>query len=134
LYEADVQTTPEPTRPRKATVAAVLLLLFGGIGILTTLALLSVDDHGQSVPTAVSVLLYVQFLFSATLVLCGVLIWQGCRPWARLLAIVLCSFNIVGCLVALFTGAILQALWGIGINVGLIGLLSNDEVREWCDR
>ena len=51
LYEADVQSTPEPaprTRPRKATMVAILLMVFGGLGILLALLLLSIVNDSSS--------------------------------------------------------------------------------------
>lgn len=135
MYEAGVRSDPEPTRPRRATTAAVLLGVFGLLGILSALLLRSVVgdsvDHGQSVPAVLYVLVYAQFALSATQAICGVFVWQG-RSWARVVAIVLCSVNIVGAVVSLFTGAVLQTIAGLALNIGLLRLLNNDDVREWC--
>jgi hypothetical protein len=140
VYEAGVQSTPEPTqptRPRKATLLAVLLMVFGGLGLLVSLLLLAgVNDtagHGQSVPAYVYVLVYAQFLLSATQGASGFFVLRG-HNWARLLAIGLCSLNIIGGLVSLSTGAIFQAISAVAINVALIRLLNDHEVQAWCDK
>jgi len=125
------------TRPRQATILAVLLAVFGVIGLFSAYLLqLVVTDstsHGQSVPAVLYVLVYAGFAFAAAEALCGIFIWQG-RAWARILAIVLCSVNIVGAVVSLFSGAIPQAIAGVAINVGLLRMLNNEDVRDWCDR
>ena len=138
MYEAGIQSNPEPTRPsrpRQATMLAVLLGAFGVLGILLAFLLRSIvgdsADHGQSVPAVLYILVYAQLLLSATQAISGVFIWQG-REWARVLAIVLCSVNILGAVVSLFTGAILQAIGALAINIGLLRLLNNEDVREWC--
>jgi hypothetical protein len=63
----------------------------------------------------------------------GVFVLQG-RNWARLLAIGLCSVNLLGAVVSLFTGAIFQAITAFAINVALIRLLNDYEVQAWCDK
>ena len=138
MYEAGVQSNPEPTqptRPRKATVLSILLIAFGGLGFLFAILLMSLvtDSHGASVPAYMYILVFVQFALSGAQAVSGVFVWQG-RNWARVLAIALCSLNILGAVVSLFTGAILQAISGIAINVGLIRLLNDYEVQAWCDK
>jgi hypothetical protein len=140
LYEAGVQSNPEPTlpsRPRQVKTLAILLIVFGVLGLLFALLLMSIVSdsagHGQSVPAVLYVLVFAQVALSAAQAITGVFVWQG-RSWARVLAIVLCSVNIVGALVSLFTGAILQAISGAAINVALIRLLNNDEVQVWCSK
>lgn len=140
MYETDVQNNPEPTRPsrpRQITVLAVLLTVFGLLGILAAALLMSIisdsADTGRSVPAVLYLLGYAQFALSATLALCGVFVWQG-RSWARVLAIALCSVNLVGALVTLISGAVFQAIAGFAINVALIRLLTGSEVQAWCDR
>lgn len=139
MYEA-VQNTPEPTRPsrpRQATMLAVLLVVFGGLGLVAALLLMSIvgdsADHGQEVPAFLYVLVYAQFVLSVALAACGIFVWQG-RSWARILAIVLCSLNIAGGVVSLFSGAVFQAVAGIAVNIAMLRLLNNDDVRAWCDR
>jgi len=140
LYEVGVQSNPEPTRPRRprqATTAAILLVLFGALGIVMAFVLRMVvsdsTDHGQSVPAVLYVLVYAQFALSATQAISGVFVWQG-RSWARGLGIVLCWVNIAGGVVSMFTGAVVQAITGIGLNLAMLRLLSSEDVREWCDR
>lgn len=140
MYEASVQRNPEPTppsRPRQATMLAVLLLIFGGLGIVVALLLTSIvddsADHGRSVPAVLYVLVYAQLLLSTTMSAAGAFVWQG-RSWARVLGIVLCSVNVAFAFASLFTGAVLQGLMGIAINVALLRLLNDYEVRVWCIR
>ncbi|MEU4162952.1 hypothetical protein [Actinoplanes sp. NPDC026670] len=118
-------------------MAAVLLAMFGGLGFLYAFLLMSAvsdsSDHGQSVSAVLYVLIYVQFALSAAQVICGVLVWQG-RNWARVLAIVLCSINILGAVVSLFSGAVFQAIAAIGVNAAMLRLLSGYEVQVWCSR
>ncbi|HKT00579.1 MAG TPA: hypothetical protein VJT31_13675 [Rugosimonospora sp.] len=131
-------TPPVPaTRPRQATLLAVLLAVFGGLGICAGYLLLSIVNdsasHGQSVPAVLYVLVYGQFALAAAEAVCGVFVWQG-RAWARTAGNVLCSVNIVGAVLSLFAGAIPQAIAGIAINIGLLRLLNNEDVRDWCSR
>ncbi|MFG1604880.1 hypothetical protein [Actinoplanes sp. NPDC049265] len=140
MYEAGVQSNPEPTRPtrpRKATMLAVLLIVFGVLGILASFLLLSIvndsSGHGQSVPAFLYVLVYAQFMVSAAQAVSGGFVLQG-RNWARVLAIALSSLNLVAAVVSLFTGAIAQAISGLAINIALIRLLNDYEVQAWCDR
>lgn len=140
MYEAGIQSNPEPTlpkRPREVKTLAVLLIVFGVLGLLFAFLLMSIvsdsNSHGQSVPAMLYVLAFAQFALSAAQAMSGVFIWQG-RSWARVLAIVLCSVNIVGALVSLFTGAVFQAISGAAINVGLLRLLNNYEVQVWCSK
>ena len=135
---AGVQSTPEPTqpvRPRQAKTAAVLLIVFGVLGFLLAILLLSIvsDSHGQSVPAVLYVLVLAQMALSAAQAVSGVAIWEG-WSWARGLAIALCSVNLVGALVSLFTGAIFQAISAAAINIGLLRLLNNYEVQVWCSK
>lgn len=124
-----------PTRPRQASMAAILLIVFGGLGILLALLLLSlVSDeasHGSAEPGIVYALFYGQLILSAAEALSGVFVWLG-RGWARTLAIVLCSINILSGVLSLFTGVAIQAIIGAVINIALIRLLASSEVGEWC--
>ncbi|MBM2618777.1 hypothetical protein JIG36_24775 [Actinoplanes sp. LDG1-06] len=136
MYEADVQSYPEPTRPvrpRKAKMLAFLLGGFGVLGFLLSIVLLGTvtDSHGMRVPAVVYVLVYAQFVLSATQAVCGVFIWQG-RSWARSVAIGLSVINLLGAVVNLFTGAIFPAITAFAVNAALIRLLNDDEVKEWC--
>lgn len=142
MYEAGVQSNPEPTppqaaRPRKATMLSILLIVFGTLGILFAFILMMIvndeGSHGRSVPAYLYVLVFAQFALSGAQAVSGVFVWQG-RNWARVLAIALCSLNILGALASLFTGAVLQAISGIAINIALIRLLNDYEVQAWCDR
>jgi hypothetical protein len=138
LSVAGVQSTPEPTqpvRPRQVKTAAVLLIVFGVLGFLFALLLMSIvgDSHGQSVPAWVYVLVFAQMALSAAQAVSGVAIWQG-ASWARGLAIALCSVNLIGAVASLFTGAILQAISGAAVNIALIRLLNNYEVDVWCSK
>jgi len=132
MYETSVQS-----RPRQVKTLSVLLIVFGVLGLLLALLLMSIVSdsagHGQSVPALLYILVFVQFGLSAAQATSGVFVWQG-RSWARGLAIVLCSVNIVGALVSLATGAVLQAISGVAINVALLRLLNNYDVQVWCSK
>jgi Co/Zn/Cd efflux system component len=122
-------------RPRQVKVATVLMVLFGILGLFVTWLLLSVlnddADHGETVKGGLYTLCYLQFALSSLQIISGVLVWQG-RPWARYLAITLCSINIAGDVFSLAAGARLQAISGVAINVGLIRMLMRYEVVDWC--
>jgi len=122
-------------RPRQATIAAILLMVFGLLAILVALVLLSTIndavDHGESVNSVLYVLVYGQIVLSGAQIASGALVLTG-KPWSRVLAVALCSVNILGGVVSLISGAVLQAIVAIAINGGLIGLLNRDDVRDWC--
>jgi hypothetical protein len=124
------------TRPRQATVAAVLLIVFGALAILLTFFLYSLlsdaEDHGEEVPAISWGLVYLQFALSGTQIVSGIFVLRGAW-WARLLGIVLCGINLVGAVVNLVSGAVLPAIIAIILNVALIKYLMNEDVREWCD-
>ena len=126
---------PVRTRPRQGTVAAVLLVVFGllGLGIAWLLLVVLNDqaDHGESVNGVLYALVYGQFVVSAAQVGSGLFVWQG-KSWARTLAIVICSLNILGGVLSLFSGSFLQAIAGIALNAGLIRILNRPDVRDWC--
>jgi hypothetical protein len=138
LSVAGVQSTPEPTqpvRPRPAKTAAVLLIVFGVLGFLLALLLMSIvsDSHGQSVPAVLYVLVIAQMALSAAQAVSGVAVWEG-LSWGRGLAIAVCSVNLVGAAVSLFTGAVLPAISGAAVNIALLRLLNNYEVDVWCSK
>jgi hypothetical protein len=122
-------------RPRQATIAGVLLIIFGALAILVALALLATvndaTDHGESVSGILYVLVYGQFILSAAQIVSGIFVLVG-KPWARVLAVVICSLNLLGGVVSLVTGNFLQALFGIVINGALIATLNRNDVRDWC--
>src|SRR5205807_2387966 len=122
---------PRP-RPRQAKTAAVLLVIFGVLTLAVTSLLLSVvndqSDHGEAVNPFVYGLAYGQFVFSVAQVTSGLFVWQG-RAWARTLAVVLCSVNILGGVVSLISGNVVQAIVSIALNGGLISILNGDNVR-----
>ncbi|MBL7253280.1 hypothetical protein [Paractinoplanes lichenicola] len=132
-----MQSNPEPiqpVRPRKAKTAAGLVGGFGLLGLLLSLVLFAdvLDSHGASVPAIVFLLYLAQLGLSATQLACGVFIWLG-RSWARSTAVGISVINIIGAVVLLFTGAILPAIVGAAVNGGLIRLLTDDDVKDWCD-
>jgi uncharacterized membrane protein (DUF2068 family) len=124
-----------PPRPRRVTTAGVLLIVLGALGVLLSffvIALLHRDqNNGDTVSGGVFFLLYLQLVLSAAEAVAGILLLQG-RGWARIVAIVLCSINLAGAVISLFTGAGGSVITGILINVALIRLLTREEVVEWC--
>jgi hypothetical protein len=130
-------TQVDRPRPRKATTAGVMLIVFGALSLLLGLLLLSLlnsdKNNGNTVSSAFYGAAYLQMVLSVAQIVSGVLVLQG-RSWARVLAIVLCGLNLLGDLVSLFSGAGFQGILGVLVNIGLIRLLVNDEVVEWCRR
>jgi hypothetical protein len=123
------------SRPRQATTAAILLIVFGVLGILAALLLISLINndasHGQTDPAYVYVLFYLQLVLSLAEAACGIFVWQG-KAWARTLAIAVCSINIIGGVLSLFSGVAFQAIVGVILNIVLIRLLANEDVKDWC--
>jgi hypothetical protein len=122
------------TRPRRATTVAVLLMVFGALGVLLAFVLTSIlndaTDHGETVSGGFYLLAYASLALSAAEIVSGVFVLMG-RSWARMLAIVLCSLNILSGVISLFTGSF-TAIVGVLLNIGLIRLLNRDDVRDWC--
>ena len=125
---------PAP-RPRQATTASVLLCIFGLLGALGSLVLLSAlnndADHGQSDPGILFVICYLGLAVSCLQIFSGLFVWQGKR-WARTLAFWLCALNLLGAVVSLFSGGAVQAVVSVLLNIVLIRMVANDEVDWWC--
>jgi hypothetical protein len=123
-----------PPRPRQVTTAAVLLVLLGLLGVFGTWLLLSLANNavkqGHVVSPAVHQFGYIQFALSGALIASGLLVWLG-KPWGRILAIVLCSVNVLGGVIALFRGLPYMIIIGILLNISLIRTLSQDTVKDW---
>ena len=124
---------PPPRMPRRVMVVSALMALFGLLGVLVSWALVSgLGAHGESVRPALYVILYTQLALSATQV--GVVPFLlARRNWARVLALTLCSLNIVGAVISLLTGNF-AAIGAIALNGALIRALRNDQVWDWFDR
>jgi hypothetical protein len=125
-----------PRRPRPVIFASIALVDVGLLGVLLTWLLLSLlnaaTDHGQSVNAVFYGLCYLQFALSGTQIASGLFVWSGRQPWARIAAIVICSVNLLGGVVSLFAGSCLPGLFNLALNIGLIRVLTNDEVYDWC--
>ncbi|GIJ60868.1 hypothetical protein [Virgisporangium aurantiacum] len=119
-------------RPRQVTWTAILLVVFGGLGLMLAMLLLSaVNDEGD-LPGWVYLLVFVQFVLSGTQILSGVFVWLG-KSWARTVATVVCSINLVGAVLSLVSGAIPQAITAGVVNVAVLRMLRGREVTEWCE-
>jgi len=129
-------TRPDRRRPGRAAVVSIALMVVGLLGILLTWFLLSLlndaTDHGETVPSVFFVLSYLQFAVSAAQIVSGVFVWTGRQPWARILAIVVCSLNLVGGVVSLFSGNCLPGIFNVSLNIGLIAGLRDEAVYDWC--
>lgn len=127
-----------PRRTRQVVGVSIAMMVLGLLGLLVTWLLFSVltdeTDHGESVAAGYFVLCYVQFGLSATQILSGVFIWRGGRSWPRIAAMVICSLNLLGGVVTLFSGNIVQGLFGIVVNGALIQSLRKDDVYDWCHK
>jgi hypothetical protein len=123
------------SRPRDVWVASILLMVFGALGALLGLVLLSlVEDqrsHGQSVGGATYGLVLVSVVLAVAEIASGAFVLIG-REWARRSAIAICSLNALAAVVTLVSSAALQACVGIALNVSLIVALNKDDVRTWC--
>jgi hypothetical protein len=128
----DPATQPVRERPRQVWIASILLAVFGGLGLMLAMLLLSVVNNEPDVPGWVYGLVSVQFLLSGLQILSGIFVWLG-RQWARTAATVVCSINLVGAVLSLFTGAVLQAIITGAVNIAVIRLLRSREVAEWCE-
>jgi hypothetical protein len=124
-------------RPRRATTVSVLLIVFGALGLLIGVLLLALISHdknkGETISTALYISAYLQLLLSAAEIAGGVLVLQG-KEWARILAIVLCSLNVLGGVISLVSGGGGSGIVGMGLNLLMIRLLLNSEVAEWTRR
>ena len=132
MTEADPALRPVRQRPRQVTIASVLLAIFGALGLMMAMLLLSIVNDESDIPGWVYVLVYTQLLLSGAQVLTGVFVYLG-KGWARRVAVVICAINLVGAVLSLFTGAILQAITGAAVNIALLRYLTGAEVREWCE-
>ncbi len=134
--EPDAGAEPR-RRPRQLVLAAVILVVFGALTVVNGWALQRlVDDsvaHGQSVPGVVYGALYLQYVLGLGQILSAVFVWQG-REWARIVAIVVCSVNILTALLSLVAGALYLGCLGILVNAGLIRILTLRDVVDWCRR
>lgn len=119
-------------RPRQVTYTAILLVVFGGLGLMLAMLLLSaVNDEGD-LPGWVYGLVFVQFVLSGLQILSGVFVWLG-KSWARTVATVVCSINLVGAVLSLVSGAIPQAITAGVVNIAVLRMLRGREVTEWCE-
>ncbi len=136
--EPDAADGPEPRRrPRQVVLVVVLLVLFGALTLVNGWAIQRIVDdsaaHGQSVPGAVYGAFSLQYALGVAQIVGAAFIWQG-RQWARIVAIVVCSVNILSAVLSLVTGALYLGCLGILINAGLIRMLTLDDVADWCRR
>ena len=132
------EAEPVPRRrPGRVVLAAVVLVVFGALTVVNGWALQRIADdsaaHGQSVPAVLYGALYLQYALGLGQIVSAVFVWQG-RHWARILAIVLCSVNILLALLSLAAGALYLGCLGILVNAALIRMLTLDEVTDWCGR
>jgi hypothetical protein len=121
-------------RPKEAKVAAISIAVLGVLGLfLTWLVLWLLDNdksHGRSVAGGYFVFVYVQFALSGLQVVSGVLVWRGVGL-GRILGIVLCVVNVLGAVGTLASGAVVQAIFAVVLNIVLIRMLADEEVGHW---
>lgn len=124
-------------RPGLVTFLAVVFVIFGVIGVSTALGLVlkanTVIGEGYSLPLWLMLLIYGQVAFAAAEPVAGIFIRAG-RSWARTLGIVLCSLKILLTGLGLLETRSLLDLGGIAVHVGLLWLLTRNDVRAWCVR
>ena len=119
-------------RPRQVTYAAILLVVFGGLGLMLAMLLLSAVNAEGDLPGWVYGLVFIQFALSGVQILSGVFVWLG-KSWARTVATVVCSINLVGAVLSLVSGAIPQAITAGVVNIAVLRMLRGREVTEWCE-
>ena len=118
--------------PRQVWLVSILLAVFGGLGLMLAMLLLSAVNAAGDVPGWVYGLVYVQFGLSGLQILSGIFVWLG-KAWARTAATVVCSINLVGAVLSLLSGAFLNALTTGAVNIALIRLLRSREVADWVE-
>ena len=118
-------------RPRQVTITAILLVVFGALSLMLAMLLLSVVND-EDVAAWVYGLVAVQFLLSGAQILSGIFVWLG-RAWARTVATVVCSVNLVGAVLSLASGAVPQAITAGAVNIALLRMLRGRDVTEWCE-
>lgn len=129
MTDADPEILPRQ-RPRQVTWAAVVLVIFGSISLMRAMLLLSIINDEPDLPRWIYGLVTVQFLLAGAQTLSGIFVWLG-KSWARTVATVVCSVNLVGAVFAL-AGDIVQAITTAAVNIGLLWLLRRPEVGDWC--
>jgi hypothetical protein len=132
MTEADPLARPARERPRQVTWASVLLAVFGGLGLMMAMLLLSIVNDESDLPGWIYALVYGQLLLSGAQILTGVFVYLG-KSWARTTATVICSINLIGAVLSLVSGAIVQAITGAAVNIALLRMLTSSDVKEWCE-
>jgi hypothetical protein len=132
MTEADPAVRPVRHRPRRVTMTSVVLAIFGGLGLMMAMLLLSIVNDESDLPAWIYVLVYAQLLLSGAQILSGIFVYLG-KAWARKMALVICGINLVGAVLSLFSGVILQAVTAAAVNIALVRLLTGTEVAEWCE-
>ncbi|GAB7052457.1 hypothetical protein [Catenuloplanes indicus] len=133
---SDIQHSPVPprTRPRQVKLVSVMLAVLGALGLVVSVALIALlgeeAGRGSDVPAWSYALLIAQLVISAVQIVTGILIWRGVA-WARTAAAAICGLNVLGGVINILTGAALQSILGIVINIALIRLLFHDDVNDW---
>jgi hypothetical protein len=132
MTEADPLPRAERDRPRQVTIASVLLAIFGGLGLMMAMLLLSIVNDESDLPGWIYALVYAQLVLSGTQILTGVFVYLG-KAWARRTALVICGINLLGAVLSLATGQFLPALTAGAVNIALLRMLRGSDVVEWCE-
>jgi hypothetical protein len=127
-----------PARPRPVTVAGVILLVTGGLGILACggvsylASAADLSDQDRHLLTAITAILVGVAILSVVL---GFFILRG-RQWARVTAIVMSGLGVASSVASLFTGgmegaSLLGSCLGTLLNLLVIGLLSGPVASDY---
>jgi hypothetical protein len=121
---------PAAGRPTRATIAGILLIVFGVLELVfTLLVVLLALAFGLDRP-----IVYASFallaLAMAVQIVCGVMVLRR-RRWAARAAIVVCAAAIVLSVVTWIDTGNASPVGTIALNAILIWLLANREVRAW---
>jgi hypothetical protein len=118
-------------RPALVRTVSILLIVFGAIGVLVTLLLLTgLNEDGDTQDVFAAVLAYIQLVVSCVQIGSGVVLWRG-TTWAPAAVMAICGVNIFFGLASLLTGLV-TALLPLVLNGVLIALVRRDDVRDWC--
>ena len=127
-------SAPRDPRPREVRLVSILLMFFGGLGLVLAPFLLRAlrDDaaHGRSVSGPAYGLVAVATVLALTQLLCGVFVFQG-REWARKVAIGVCALSVVTSLVALAAGAVYPVVIGVAISIVIFANINKPPVVSW---
>jgi hypothetical protein len=133
----DGRPAPAPRkRPGLVTLLAVLFILFGVVGFVLGLVILSdvngASANGENVSAAASIPGIIDIVLSVGQAILGFLMLPPGLRWVHFLAIAACILGIFGDFIAALAGSP-GLLVGALVNIGILTILARPEVKEWFD-